>query len=247
LTGFEIMVICIKMNDKILKLIKYIVCFANDHDISLTTIRLVKFVYLADLYHARLNTGETITHFPWAFVNYGPYCQDVMKSIDDAVLKGFINSKALESKYSEKDYKLFFCYDDKYSELRKEFKIAVLSELQYAIKKYGDDTAQLLDYVYFNTEPMNDVKKGDILDFSLAVQPKTIPPIETKKLSRKDVETAKALVKKLKEKYTAAAENLRKDDNEAEKWRDDLYLKSLDNLDTDPLPIGIKGTSRINV
>lgn len=241
------MVIHTKMNDKILKLIKYIVCFANDHNISLTTIRLVKFVYLADLYHARLNAGETITHFPWAFVYYGPYCQDVMKSIDDAVLKGFINSKAFESKYSEKDYKLFSCYDDRYGELRKEFQIAVLSELQYAIKKYGDDTAQLLDYVYFSTEPMNDARKGDILDFSLAMQPKPIPPIVTNKLSKKDIETAKALVKKLKEKYASASENLRKDDNETEKWRDELYLKSLDNLDADPLPIGIKGTSRINV
>jgi len=235
------------MNNKILNLIKYIVCFANDHDITLTTIRLVKFVYLADLYHARLNAGETITHFPWAFVYYGPYCQDVMKSIDDAVLKGFINSKTLESKYSEKDYKLFSCYDDKYSELRKEFQIPVLSELQYAIKKYGDDTAQLLDYVYFNTEPMKEVKKGDILDFSLATQPKPIKPIETKQLSKKDIETAKALVKKLQEKHTAAAENLRKDDKETEKWRDDLFFKSLDNLEADPLPIGIKGTSRINV
>jgi hypothetical protein len=235
------------MNDKIIKLIKYIVCFANDHDIQLTTIRLVKFVYLADLYQARLNSGETITHFPWAFVNYGPYCSDVMKSIDDAVKMGFISSKSFESRYSEKEYTVFSCHDENYPELRKEFPLGVLSQLQYAIKKYGDDTAQLLDYVYFGTEPMNKVKKGDILDFSLTMQPKPIQPIETKKMSKKDIECAKVLVKKLKEKYSAASENLRKDDSETDKWRDVLYFESLDTLDVEPLPIGIKGTSRINV
>lgn len=235
------------MNDIILSLIKYIVCFANDHDIQLTTTRLVKFVYLADLYNARLNSGETITHFPWAFVNYGPYCSDVMKSIDDAVSRGFINSKVIESRKYDKDYKLFTCYDEKYSELRKEFQLGVLSELQYAIKKYGDDTAQLLDYVYFNTEPMRDVKKGDILNFSLSTQPQPIPNVETKKLSKKDIELAKALVKKLKEKYTAASDNLRKDDIEAEKLYDDLYYETLNKLDSEPLPVGINGTSRINV
>jgi len=235
------------MNDKILKLIKYIVCFANDHDIQLNTIRLVKFIYLADLYHARLNSGETITHFPWAFVNYGPYCSDVMKSIDDAERMGFINSKSFESKYSEKAYKVFSCYDEKYSELRKELQLAVSSQLQHAIKKYGDDTAMLLDHVYFNTEPMKDVKKGDILDFSLAIQPQPILPIETKKLSKKNIELAKKLVNILKEKYTAASDNLHKDDCENEKWYDELYYKSLDKLKEEPLPIGLKGTSRINV
>jgi len=234
------------MNDKILKIIKYIVCFANDHNISLTTIRLVKFVYLADLYHARFNCGETITHFPWAFVNYGPYCQHVMKSIDDAVKQGFIYSKSYESSKYENDYKLFSCHDD-YDYIRKDFQIPVLSELQHAIKKYGDDTAQLLDYVYFNTEPMNNVKKRDILDFSLAMQPQPIQPIKTKKLSKNDIEYAKSLVNKLKEKYAAASENLHKDDSETDKWRDELYLKSLDVLNEDPLPVGIKGTSRINL
>ncbi len=233
------------MNGKIINLIKYIVCYATDHDISLTTIRLVKFVYLADLYYARLNAGATITQFPWAFINYGPYCRNVMESIDEAVLKGFINSKTLESKYSEKKYRLFSCDDDHYTEIKKEFQFAVISELQYAIRKYGDDTAQLLDYVYFNTEPMEDVKKGDFLDFSLARQPEPIPSIETKKLAKKDIENIRILVKKLKEKHKAAEENLLKDYKETEKWRDELYFKTLDAIDSEPLDTGLEGISRI--
>jgi len=235
------------MNDKVLNLIKYIVCYATDHSIALTTIRLVKFVYLADLYNARFNKGETITQFPWAFINYGPYCSNVMQSIDDAALKGFINSKAYENNYSEKDYRLFSCYDENYLSIKKEFQLAVMSELQYAIRKYGDDTAQLLDYVYFNTEPMQNVRKGDRLDFSLAEQPKPLASIETKKLSKKNIETAKGLVNKLKEKHDAARANILKDDRQAERWRDQLYLSTLDTIDSEPLPTGLEGVSRITI
>jgi hypothetical protein len=84
---------------KVLDLIKYIVCYATDHDIRLTTVRLVKFLYLADLYHARLFGGETFTRFPWAFVYYGPYCREAMGSIEDARVQGLIASQTYESKY----------------------------------------------------------------------------------------------------------------------------------------------------
>ncbi len=235
------------MHHKILNLIKYIVCYATDHDISLTTIRLVKFIYLADLYNARLKDGETITKFPWAFVYYGPYCRNVMEGIDEAILKGYINSKTMESRQYNKDYRLFACNDDRYSEIKKEFPFPVISELQYAIKKYGDDTALLLDYVYFDTEPMNDVKKGDLLDFSLARQPEPIPAIETKKIAKKDIDKIKMLINKLKEKHAAAEQNLINDNRETEKWQDDLYYKSLDKIESEPLETGLKGISRIDI
>lgn len=235
------------MNSKVFNLIKYIVCYATDHEIALTTIRLVKFVYLADLYNARFNNGMTITGFPWAFINYGPYCSDVMQSIDDAALKGFINSKAYESNYSDKDYRRFSCDDDSYPSIKKEFQLAVVSELQYAILKYGDDTAQLLDYVYFDTEPMRNVKKGDRLDFSLAEQPQPLPSVETNKLSKGNIQAAKAIVAKLKEKHEAARANLIRDEIEATQWKDQLYYDTLDVIDSEPLPTGLKGIARIRI
>ena len=50
------------------KLIQFIVCQATEFGASLSPIRVVKFLYLADLYHARENKGETLTGWPWAFV-----------------------------------------------------------------------------------------------------------------------------------------------------------------------------------
>lgn len=235
------------MNDKVLNLIKYIVCYATDHEINLTTVRLVKLVYLADLYHARFNNGQTITGFPWAFINFGPYCQDVMRHIDKATSIGFINGKVLESKYSDKTYTLFSCNDEHYSDIKKEFQLRVMSDLQYAIRKYGDDTAQLLDYVYFKTEPMNDVKKGDLLDFSLAKQPEPISSVETGKLAKKDVERVKLLVKQLKEKHDIAQNNLLRSDEKEKKWKDKLYLETLDAIDSETFPEELRGIIRIGI
>lgn len=232
---------------RVLDLIKYIVCYATDHDIRLTTVRLVKFLYLADLYHARWFGGETFTKFPWAFVYYGPYCREVMVGIDEAKLEGLIASQTYESKYENKDYALFTCHDESYEDLRRTFPIAMLSELQLRIKKFGDDTAQLLDYVYFETEPMMDVKKGDRLDFSKAMVPRLEPVVETKKMSKENIEQIKAHIKNIGKKFKAAKDNLVRDERDTEKWKDDLYRQALDSFHEPEIPIGIEGTAKIRL
>mgnify|MGYP004703328165 CR=1 FL=1 len=232
------------MDGKVINLIKYIVFYATKRDMVLTAVRLVKFVYLADLYHSRFNHGETITRFPWAFVNYGPYCSDVMESIDQAVATGLINVRVCDSDSSDGEYRLFSCHDDNHSYIRKEFPLTVISELHHAIRKYGNNTAQLLDYVYFNTEPMRDAKKGDRLDFTLAEEPQLIHPIETGKLSKENIQAARAIVARLKEKHTAARENLLRDELETLRWKDQLYYDTLESLD-ESLPAGLKGVARV--
>jgi hypothetical protein len=49
---------------QISNLIQFIVCYATQRDIQLTTVRLVKFIYLAELYYARATQGRTLTEFP---------------------------------------------------------------------------------------------------------------------------------------------------------------------------------------
>ena len=232
---------------KILDLIKYIVCYATDHDTRLTMVRLVKFLYLADLYHARWFGGETFTKFPWAFVYYGPYCREAMVSIEEAKLEGLIASQTYESKYGDKDYALFTCHDENYEDLRKMFPIAMLSELQSRIKKFGDDTAQLLDYVYFETEPMMDVKKGDRLDFSKAIAPRHEPVVETNKMSKENIEQIKTRIKSIGTKFKTAKDNLIKDEQDTEHWKDDLYHRALDSFHEPEIPTGIEGIAKIKL
>ena len=234
------------MSDKVINLIRFIVCYASERDIKLTTVRLVKFIYLADLYHARYFGGKTLTGLPWAFVNYGPYCREVMESVEHTVSHGMILKQTFESKYADsKDYNIFFCKDDVADKLRDLFPPEVTSKLQKAIKRYGDDTASLLDHVYFETEPMTDVKKGNTLDFTKARPEERRKMPTTKKLSKKDIELVKRNVKLLGEKFRQGHMNLIRDEAETAKYRDEIYYSTLDHIDGDPLQVGLKGIATI--
>jgi hypothetical protein len=190
------------------KLIQFIVCKGTEFEASLSPIRVVKFLYLADLYHARENKGETLTGWPWKFVYFGPYCTESITALNEAVSIGVIDAKSFESKYDEKDRFLYSCRSEKEPDIAKDLSLYVWSSLKEAIKKWADDTPGLLDYVYYDTEPMEDVKRGDLLDFSKARVPIELPKIEMKKISISKVEIAKELISALREHYRASSYKL---------------------------------------
>ena len=74
-------------------LVHLIVWHAAETGNALTPLRLVKFLYLADLYYARAHRGETLTGWPWAFVHYGPYCSEAMDTIQEAVRRRLVEAK----------------------------------------------------------------------------------------------------------------------------------------------------------
>lgn len=235
------------IDNKILELIKFIVCYATEHNMRLTTVRLVKFIYLADVYHARAFEGKTLTSLPWTFVYYGPYCSEVMECIDRAIDVRFISRATFESNYGKKDYQLYECHDDDYDRLKRSFPREVISELQFMIKKYGDSTPELLDYVYYGTEPMRDVQKGDKLDFKSAATTKdnTTTTAQIGKISGKDIEKIKVCIRHLREKFEIAKDNLVRDDRETERWKDEIYYQSLDSINEEDMLPDLEGTAKI--
>lgn len=229
-------------------LIRYIAWYATQQDIKLTTNRLVKFLYLADLYYARINNGKTITGFPWRFIYYGPYCREAGNAIDKAAVDGLICKETYDSNFGEeKEYHLFWCSDDDAEELGERIHIGVIGQLQKAIKKFGDDTPQLLDYVYFDTEPMKDAKKIDLLDFSKAERPDPIEKIQLKKMSSETIKQAREKIKKLSDGLNSDRKRLIKSELEAEKYKDEVYYKFLKLLDGEELEVGLKGTAKIQM
>lgn len=63
-------------------LVSFIAEEASARGELLSPIRLVKFLYLADVYYARYHNGQTLTGWPWRFVFYGPYRREAMATID---------------------------------------------------------------------------------------------------------------------------------------------------------------------
>ncbi len=118
--------------------------------------------------------------------------------------------------------------------------MAVWSKLQWAIQKWADDSSGLLDYVYFETEPMVDAKPGEILDFGKARMPEPPKKIQMKKLPKKKVEEAKKAINELKEQYKKAT-TLRP----AQGPIDSLYLKAVHQLEGEDLEVGLQGTAEL--
>lgn len=233
---------------KQIDIIRYIVWYATQNDIRLTANRLVKFIYLADLYHARLNGGQTLTGFPWKFIYYGPYCGEAMQCIDQAVHEGLICKETHDSYFDEdKEFHLFICKDEEVEKIEESIHIGILGQIQKAIRTLGDDTPQLLDHVYFDTEPMANARKGDLLDFSKAERPEPIQKVRLKKLSPDAIKLARQKIKQLGDEMNADRERLIKDEQETEKYKDDAYYQFTEMLDGEELGVGLKGTAKIQM
>jgi len=225
------------------KLIQFIVCQATEFEASLTPIRVVKFLYLADLFHARENDGQTLTGWPWKFVYFGPYCTESFLALKKAVDDGLIEAKPFESKYDDKDQFLYSCPLGNGSDVESQLSIYVWSSLKEAIKKWADDTPGLLDYVYFDTEPMGDAKRGDLLDFSKARVPITLPKLEMKRISKSKTEKAKQLISALMGQYRESSYKL--SEEKVQMVRDGAFRKSLPLVDDEDLEEGLTGIAKI--
>jgi hypothetical protein len=228
-----------------LDLIRFITRYATESGVTLTTVRLVKFVYLADLYFARRRDGHTLTGYPWAFVYFGPYCSEIMRDLDEATGAGLIVRDSRESKFCNKDYHLFSCRDPGADNLEDLFPIWVISPLKRSIKRYGDDTQALLDYVYFETEPMEGVKKGDLLDFSKAKAFLKAEVLSIPRPSKKQIESGKRHIEGLIEKMRISKERLREDAESSNELEDEVFHHALKAMDGEDLETGLSGTAGI--
>lgn len=231
------------------QLVKYIVWLASQNDIVLTWVRVVKFLYLADLYQARLNQGQTLSDWPWAFVHFGPYCSQAYETVQEAATLGLINKKTYESHYKDRDeYDLFTCNDVDEPPIGNEIHIYVVTELRNAIKKWGDDTGSLLDYVYFETEPMHDARPSQMLDFSTARKPEPTSTVEMKKIPSESLERGRGIVEKLKRKHLEATEKqeAREKQRDRSKLYDEHYEKAINYMNGGELEPGLSGVAEID-
>ena len=132
----------------------------------MSTLALVKFLYLADRYNAEETGGQTLSRFPWIFYHFGPYCTSCYTTIDEAVRLGIVCQKTYESKFEEgKDARWFYCEEEE--EPVVSIPRHVEMQLFNAIKRFSD-IRDLMNHIYFETPPMEDAREKELLDFSKA-------------------------------------------------------------------------------
>lgn len=153
-------------HQKIIIFLQALVKEAVDDGFLMRRITLIKYLYLLDVYMAQ-ETGKKFTDINWIFWKFGPYSNDANALIDELVASNLVQEKVIETKY-END---FVQYEPiKNSPTRKDvwkiFPPKVLVKIfNKDLSRFMDDTYKLLDYVYFDTEPMKNVNVKDKLKF----------------------------------------------------------------------------------
>lgn len=197
------------MNSNLQNHVDYIVSVAGLYGYQLTVTRIIKFLYLTDILYVK-NTQQPLTGWKWLFWDFGPFCNESVELVKATRTSNLIVSQTRPSSFNEEDDFTMYSYSrDQYTyqsdlekhvvTLEKNIPLMVQMGLKGLIKKYGNDTKDLLNYVYYKTEPMKVATPRNYLDFSVVTRntpEKVVPATITRNKEKK----ARDLIKAMKEK-----------------------------------------------
>ena len=228
--------------DQIDLLLGVIAVHASERGSLLTKTRLVKFLYLLDLYWAQ-SEKVTFTGWPWAFVHYGPYCRESTDAIDRAEKFGYLSANSYESKFRDEDYRLYgpgHRLDEGHRDsVRGMLPIYVWSNLFRAVGNWCDDTFGLLDFVYFRTGPMRNAMPGDVLSFDDEdkIDYRQFQPVKMEPLSKAKKAVLRGVIDKIKADMAGRPERPSVYDRE--------YFDFLSALEEEETPVGLSGVAKV--
>lgn len=135
-------------------------------DRQLGPIHLIKYVYLADLAHARKLGGETYTGVSWQFYKFGPWSQAVNERIEPALTAIHADKQVFESEYEGREEWVRWSLRNEHalSALERSLPPVITMHLTRDVHKFGKNTADLLEHVY-KTIPMLRAAPHELLSF----------------------------------------------------------------------------------
>jgi len=148
---------------KLRDLVKAILTRVQEKDGYTNKTKLFKYLYLIDIDHYS-HTGELLTGFQWVFHLYGPWSQDCEKLYSELRRSGEIHV----TPGNRPDFDTEFLKSSEPVDLDE---ITDRFDLSLAVRRIVDTWSdkrlgEMLDYVYFHTEPMEGAEKGRPLEFS---------------------------------------------------------------------------------
>ncbi len=145
-------------------LIPAIVTWVVAHDSYATKTKLLKLLYLFDVEYYRQHR-RTFTGFEWKFFHLGPWAAAYDPALSGLVAHGIL----LEQRSSSSEYDTAFYKPGERVETRRAVTtVKDESILLEVLKRWGAlTTGEILNYVYFQTEPMEAGIRNQPLDFSL--------------------------------------------------------------------------------
>lgn len=225
--------------NKVDKIMQYALIVAVDNDFchrELGRIHLIKYVYLADLEYAGRNKGETFTGTRWRFHKFGPWSVEVYKRVEPACLSVGAERKAIQSKHDDDFIRWHLTSDAFRNALENVLPITITSSVQWAVRRFGSDTYDLLNYVYL-TKPMLNAAPGEFLDFSIVAEGSVVEHEEKvekptpKEKKRRDAEL-KEVKNKIQQKLSQKMEVSKKTLSIRPPRFDEVFFAGTDWLDS---------------
>lgn len=155
------------MSNQLPELIIAIVSYITERGGSVTKTKLLKLLYLFDVEFYRAH-GKTFTGFQWKYFHLGPWTKEFDPLLERVVASGSIT----EHLFERPDFDARFLRSDEPLNMKRvfgDFKDEAI--LIAVLKTWGESsTGEILDYVYFRTEPMEYGVRNEPLDFSRILQ-----------------------------------------------------------------------------
>ena len=145
-------------------LIPAIVTWVAEHGTYLTKTKLLKLLYLFDIEYYRTHR-HTFTGFSWKFLHLGPWAAEYDGVLNDLLAHGLL----IEQRSNSSEYDAIFYRPGENMDTRRAVTtVADESILLGVLKRWGAcTTGEILNHVYFQTEPMEWGVRNQPLDFSL--------------------------------------------------------------------------------
>lgn len=188
------------MNPAIRELIPALIFYIGERGGYVTKTKLLKLLYLFDVEFYRAHE-VTFTGFQWKFFHLGPWTSEfdplLAELVDD---EDIVETKSVKPDYETKFYKASEPSDfnrlfDKYSDQ------AILRTILDAWAE--STTGEILDYVYFRTEPMEHGVRNQPLDFTRIVRQPTQKYARTSSgKTNKEINDARRKIREKLEKTT---------------------------------------------
>jgi hypothetical protein len=217
------------VNESVKKLIPAIASYVKDKDAYLSKTKLLKLLYLFDVEYYRIHR-QTFTDFQWKFFHLGPWTNEFDPVLEELEQSGVLVAEPNpRPEYDSKNYIATEDHDIDESITSIRDKGALLTVLdRWAERPLGE----ILDYVYFYTQPMEHGIRNASLDFSL------ISGQPTEQYKRSSSGKAPAEVARLREAIREKQAHFRKQQHGKFEFTapryDEEFFKALSKLDQAP-------------
>jgi hypothetical protein len=208
------------------KLVAAIVTWVVREGSYVTKTKLLKLLYLFDVEYYRVHR-QTFTGFTWKFFHLGPWAAEFDPALEGLVANGVLLQQRSNTEFETSFYKSAEPIDprESFSNVKDEY------ILRGVLKIWGTrSTGEILDYVYFQTPPMEAGIRNAPLDFSV------IEPQRPTAYSRSSSGRSKAEIQKLRTKFETQQAQRKASQNQPFAFTppkyDEEYLNAMAKLET---------------